>query len=304
MIAALCSAHAQSLDVPSWSATVKVVDDLGQPVDAAQITIGYYVAPPPGQTIATSSIKGETDTNGIFAASGRTGSTDLFFGANKDGYYNAHLDYELAELKRKDTAKWNPTITLLLKKIGAPVPLYAKHVQNGPPIFNKAVGYDLMTGDWVAPYGKGQTSDLIFTGKLDEKKKNDFDYTLTVGFPNRGDGIQDFTLSPLEKTSALRSPRQAPADGYRPEAVKIMSRHPGQGTKTDMNNPDQNYFFRVRTVLDERGNVKSALYGKIYGDFMQFRYYLNPTPDDRNIEFDPSRNLMRGLKSFEQVSEP
>lgn len=60
----------------------------------------------------------------------------------------------------------------------------------------------------------------------------------------------------------------------------------------------------MRTVLDEKGHVKSALYGKIYGDFMHFRYYLNPTSNSRNVEFDPEQNLMKGAKSFEQVTAP
>ena len=56
--------------------------------------------------------------------------------------------------------------------------------------------------------------------------------------------------------------------------------------------------------MDKDGNVKSALYGKIYGGFMQFRYYLNPTPNDRNVEFDPKQNLLQGLKPTEQVTAP
>jgi hypothetical protein len=76
------------------------------------------------------------------------------------------------------------------------------------------------------------------------------------------------------------------------------------------------YFIRVRTQLDEQGNVKSALYGKIPGNFrfyagtkapragMGFDYYLNPTPNDRNVEFDPKQNLLKGIKSFERVREP
>jgi hypothetical protein len=76
------------------------------------------------------------------------------------------------------------------------------------------------------------------------------------------------------------------------------------------------YFIRVRTVLGENGNVKSALYGKIRGDFrfyagtkapqagMGFDYYLNPTPNDRNLEFDPKRNLMTNLKPLEGVEAP
>jgi hypothetical protein len=86
-------------------------------------------------------------------------------------------------------------------------------------------------------------------------------------------------------------------------AVKTMSRHPGQGTKEDFDE-NRNYFFRVRTMLDDKGNVKSALYGKIYGDFMQFSYYLNPTPNSRNVEFDPKQNLMKNLKPLEGVEAP
>ena len=33
---------------------------------------------------------------------------------------------------------------------------------------------------------------------------------------------------------------------------------------------------------------------------MHFRYYLNPTPNDRNVEFDPSKNLLPS----ERVSQP
>jgi hypothetical protein len=60
----------------------------------------------------------------------------------------------------------------------------------------------------------------------------------------------------------------------------------------------------VRTAVDDRGKIVSTHYGKIYGDFMQFTYYLNPTPNDQNIEFDLKQNLLHGLQSFEQVPQP
>ncbi len=55
----------------------------------------------------------------------------------------------------------------------------------------------------------------------------------------------------------------------------------------------------------------SALYGKMKGGFyispdasnhgfIEFTYYLNPTPLDRNMEWDPKRNLFTGL-SFEET---
>jgi hypothetical protein len=50
--------------------------------------------------------------------------------------------------------------------------------------------------------------------------------------------------------------------------------------------------------------AERAHYGKIYGDFMNFTYYLNPTPNDRNVEFDPKRNLFTNLKDDERVTMP
>jgi hypothetical protein len=85
--------------------------------------------------------------------------------------------------------------------------------------------------------------------------------------------------------------------------VKTQSQRPSEPAKYGI---DENlgFFFRVRTVLDEHGNVKNARYGKIYGDFMDFGYFLNPEPNSRNVEFDPKHNLPGGLKSTEQADAP
>jgi hypothetical protein len=136
-----------------------------------------------------------------------------------------------------------------------------------------------MAGDWVAPYGKGVNTDFLFTENHADVKSG---YTLTVSFPHPGDGIQRFSRDWSLGVSGLQSSHEAPIDGYQPKYEQ-----------TQMPDPNQIYYFRVQTVLDENGNVKSTLYGKIYGDFMQFSYYLNPTPNDRNIEFDPKQNLFK-----------
>jgi hypothetical protein len=281
-----------------WKVTLKVIDENGGSVAGANAGVGFYT------NSAPTSIDGTTDANGIFAAthSARTDLAQLGFYVDKAGYYSTRQGYLLEP--PYDPAKWDTTQTLLLKKVGKPIAMYARRVEQGPPVFNEAVGYDLMVGDWVAPNGKGVSTDIIFTGKLDKKDRNDFDYKLTVSFPKADDGIQEFTVPEAEKGSGLRSPHEAPTDGYGTGVVKTMSHHPGQGAKDDMNDPNRNYFFRVRTVKDHEGNIVSAHYGKIYGDFMQFSYYLNPTPNDRNIEFDPQQNLLGGLQSFETVSAP
>ncbi len=280
-----------------WNATLKAIDETGNPVAGAKIQIGY--------DMSTNVIVGLTDTNGIFTASHTGHSVDLSFYAEKPGYYPFRVQYHMGF--NYTPAKWNPTQIILLNRKINPVPMYAKHVEGGPPVFNKPVGYDLMVGDWVGTFGKGINADIVFTGELNQKAKNDFDYKLTISFPNQADGIQEFSASVYylgSKGSELRSSEEAPANDYQSQVIRTMSRHPDTGTKEDINNPDRNYYFRVRTKVDDRGNIASAHYGKIYGDFMTFSYYFNPTPNDRNVEFDPKQNLMTNLKPGEGVSEP
>jgi hypothetical protein len=37
---------------------------------------------------------------------------------------------------------------------------------------------------------------------------------------------------------------------------------------------------------------------------VDFYYYLNPTPNDRNMEFDMKRNLFKKQSFFEKVKRP
>lgn len=287
----LSYAYAQTTNTV-WNATVTVLNEVGQPMAGAYVEIGYYIKPPSGQSEAGENIHGLTDSNGIFTASHEnTGSIDLGFRASKAGYHNTVKEHEFATFRDSDPQKWNPTTTLQLKKVGKPIAMYAKQITSlKVPEFNKAIAYDLMIGDWVGSYGKGINTDLFITEKHTTPQSG---YILSVSFPNHGDGIQEFTLSEWEKGSDLRSPHEAPVDGYQPELAQ-----------TETTNPKRNFYFRVRTKLDESGNVVSARYGKIYGDLAQFTYYFNPTLNDRNVEFDPKQNLLGGLQSFEQVTAP
>jgi hypothetical protein len=72
------------------------------------------------------------------------------------------------------------------------------------------------------------------------------------------------------------------------------------------------YQFRIRSKYDEKGDLKEAYYGKIYGDFeiegddkkgltrISFLYYLNPNPLDRNLEWDMKNNLCPNPGSLSQ----
>jgi hypothetical protein len=295
---ALGSVFAQTNTPPhQWNVTLKIVDENGNPVSGANTRVGYFVNSQPA------SFAGLTDTNGIFTASHSAVSdfNELGFEANKSGFYATRMECML--YPPYDPVKWDITQTLALKKVGKPIAMYAKWVNENPPILNQSIGYDLMVGDWVSVGHKGINADIIFKKKAYRKSGTDYEYKLEIVFPKVGDGIQIYTISESEAGSSLRSPHQAPVDGYRQTLSKERSAHPGQPSKND-DDPNRIYLFRVRTALDHQGNVVSAYYGKIYGDFMQFTYYLNPTSNDQNIEFDPKQNLLGELRPFEQVTAP
>jgi hypothetical protein len=226
---------------------------------------------------------------------------DISFEVKKDGYYSILQTVYLQS--PYDPAKWNIDKTLVLKKIGKPIAMYARLVDENPPTLGQPIGYDLMAGDWVCAGHKGVNADIIFQKWAYRKSGADYEYKVKVTFPKAGDGIQIYTIPDSENGSGLRSSHEAPLDGYLSELNKERSAHPGQPAKND-DDPNRIYLFRVRTVKDHEGNIVSAHYGKIYGDFMQFSYYLNPTPNDRNIEFDPKQNLLGGLSALEQVRVP
>ena len=297
MIAGCVQAQPTNIPTPEWKVTLKVVDDTGNPVAGAKATI-----------ISTNQIKGLTDTNGIFVASHRDKSFALAFDVKKAGYYSFWQRYEMGWANEYNYAKWNPTVKIILRKIGNPIPMYAKAQEMKFPKLDEPVGFDLMAGDWVTPYGKGFHTDLLF--KAHREIKNDREYTakLTVTFPSKGDGIIVALTEPTDG-SEFKTARIAAETGYQPDLVSDYSNIAKPA-------PVFGYFIRVRTELSENGNVKSALYGKIAGNFrfyagtiaptsgMGFTYYLNPTPNDRNVEFNPKQNMIKDLKPIQEINEP
>lgn len=291
-----------------WTVNLKVVDENGQPVVGAKASISYFGKPLPGQVIADSRdliryITGLTDDNGKFTASHSDSSFTLGIDVQKNGYYSGHRGYDLTSSQ----ADRNPTITIVLKKLVNSIPMYARWVDSEPsafkktgrpPInFNTSIGYDLIVGDWVAPYGKGVDTNILFTEEFNKESITDFYYKLTVSFPNDSDGIQEYTMPEAEKGSGLRSPHIAPLAGYQSQLTKENYHHPGELGKPYDFNENRIYFIRV-TLPD------GPHFGKIYGDFMQFTYYLNPTPNNQNIEFDPKHNLIKSNRYDLKVAAP
>ena len=282
---------------PKAKITVRVVDEGGVPVTNASIGVGFNQG---GNAWIgehkSESIRGFSNSNGLFSAEARCMS-GIGIIVDKDGCYrsSARNDYPGTYQGKKRWEPWNPTNIVVLKELKNPTPMYVKSLNIGVPELNKALGFDLEKGDWVAPYGKGDFSDFVFYAELEQKNSDHFDYSLTLTFPNEKDGLQTFEGPTFHKGSKLKSNHEAPEDGYLPEWNQFRKRRPKIGETNNIDR-ERKYYFRVRTKLDEEGNIISALYGKIYGDFLQFTYYLNPTPNDRNVEFDPDKNLFGGRR--------
>ncbi len=181
--------------------------------------------------------------------------------------------------------------------------------------------YDLLKNDWLPPFGEGSVTDIVFSCKRTVLGTKVFRSPRTVKtnalyrcevdvrFAGEGNGIVEI-MPP--KRAGIKI-RVAPETGYLSKTIcwggwMPCGRYidgeylPGEEYRCSA---DKNrcYAFRIRSRLDAQGQITHALHGKIYGDFdlgnqpqdhirmVSFFYYLNPTPNDRNLEWDMKHNL-------------
>jgi len=302
--------------------TVRVHDEAGAVVTNAVVHVGVTVPMKPGWGWGGGKEEkwdGRTDTNGVCVVQVNCYG-DAGLSVSKAGYYGSSgYKVMFTNLAFGKWEPWNPSIEVLLRSKGTPIPMYVRQVHSTKiPVVGETVGFDLMQGDWIAPNRRGEVSDFliklsakpeqIITTRYGSQKL--FDFTFNLRFSNDGDGIVLLPVVKRRGGSTLQMDRQAPVSGYETSLVKRIYQSINQPPYSDVQE-GQNYFFRVRTKKDDKGKIISALYGKIQGDFsdfdygkLTFTYYLNPTPNDRNVEFDPNQNLFMNLSSLEEVRAP
>lgn len=291
---------------------MRVVDDEARPVPEAHAGISFVMY----RQGTDVEYDGITDKNGFFGANG-TAKHSVYLEANKLGHYEARVD-RLPKDKDLD-------LTVVIPRIIQPIPLYARRADAVIPIQNEWLGYDFEVGDWIAPIGAGKVIDIRFKfrnefkGYLDafrnladeiafskrafaarkeewteEKFKflaGKWDGELEISFPSAKEGLVEELR--FLKYSRLKLPHQAPLEGYGPTWRYTDNSYSPPTTREQVG-----FFLRTRVKLDAQGNIISAHYTKIMGDIrlaaqgsLHFTYYFNPTANDRNLEFDPSKNL-------------
>ena len=298
-----------------FKVTVRVLDEDGNPIAGKCVTCSTTEALAPGFGWGGGKevkISGTTDIHGICEL--RHGSPDGFaaIGISSDAVHYGHsMGLRFTESSLLHWLPWNPTLEITLSKKRDPVPLFVRSIKTVFPVEGESAGFDLLKADWVAPFGQGEESDFVFS-----KVEDAGGIQYLVGFSRNEDGyfIEKIPEYPAwvwrPGTKVLL---EAPLDGYQHIALMATNESIRYSGDSPCFQPNiHGTYFRIRTTIDENGQVKKALYGKLYRGFnvthmwygpeMEFLYYLNPTPNDRNLEFDPKRNLAAPpeLKSWQR----
>jgi len=309
--------------------TLKVNDDTGRVMVGAHAEIMF-------RSITNKEItqKGPTDERGEFRASTEQ-TIETKLRASMPGHYRALVrdsDYY-------DMPIGKATVPVVLPRVLQPTALHALRASLNLPVQDQWLGYDLQAADFVPPHGKGKTADIRFKYRSEflgyrsdgknlararelslisaerrgegfseeafKKSAGHWSGDLEVSFPSEKEGI----IIETERYwfyGQLRLPHLAPETGYAPSQRYEMT---NQGPRPEPRRVG--YFLRTRVKLDADGDIISANYAKIYDDIrfdargtVSFWYYFNPTPNDRNLEFDPARNLFPQSMNGANVANP
>lgn len=303
--------------------TFKVIDETQAPIAGVKTAVEISDGNSPRGAIR---VEGVTNDLGQITVESR-GETSVKIWAMSPGYYPSEKTYswKIDDAESHDKAiknglqPWNPTVPITLKKVGDRVPMFVfpnecpSSIIGVPPAVATDLLYDLMAGDWVAPFGIGKVGDIEmrFLGAYEAEGRHWGKYWMR--FPNEGDGLVPLPSKNEPTDSILRFPRLAPEDDY--ESVVFHKEY-----SVNDSNPvadyremaederDQQallgYVLRIRCKRDKQGQISSCYYGKITspinyirtGRFsnkpeVSFSYYLNANPNDRRIEFDQETNL-------------
>jgi len=313
--ALLCLAAAKvindELAMPIAKVTLRVIDEDSHPVAGAKVRFGFT-----GKYDVKEIVYGEglTNADGIYTGEGPT-TSQLGADITRDGYYLSGAAMpKFTDIVDGRWQPWNASTETVLRRILRPIAMCAKRTWVTVPEVDKLCGYDLEVGDWISPYGHGNTADLVMKLKREYKNRETYDESLQISFSNSADGIQEAKLPTQWRGSQFNWPRYAPDSEYQPTLFVRVSRETRNAPTERSANQGKPYYFRVRTFVRD-GRIISALYGKMTEGFslaplasktcdVQLNYYLNPTPLDRNMEFDLKRNLLTGLKYDEQPRDP
>ena len=296
----------------------RVVDDEGAPITNT-VVHGTWQNDYPRKTWKENFV---TDDKGVFVAKGKVGGR---FSCHiwKDGYYsscagvNFHWREGISPLVKD--GKWQPygeEKTIILKRKKNPIDLKWHTWGIGgynAPATNEWIGLDFEKGQWCAPYGAGEHKDVLvrFSGVViddftwDTKTEVSFTNVPYAGYYEMSKDV----YSEMKSCYAASTNNAS----YIDRTMTFVS-HGARGISPNSQTTDKlaeykYVVFRTRCVVDDKGKLVSAHYGKLMGEFnggfmaLGFRcaygdqcgIFFNPTPNDHNLEDMETINRLKLL---------
>jgi hypothetical protein len=187
--------------------TIKVIGEDQLPIPEARLKIKAFEISEKFEAVIHDV---KTDNEGRYTYENRV-SQDIVVAIEKLNYYRRGAGQNFIGIENGQWIPFGKETVVTLAKIINPVPMYAvNHWEAELPQASSA-GFDLEKHDWVAPYGKGLTPDMVFSLEKSGNEKNG-EAKLKMVFANQGDGI-----IPINELPPSRLLREGPAQGYLPE---------------------------------------------------------------------------------------
>lgn len=278
---------------------------------APLVNLNVYVHNESGDPIEGALVQGfffqDQVIDNTFAAS-HHGITNKEGMAELSGHEEIYVDLEVTKkgsYKSKKRVNVRPgrsrEIDILLRDIRKPIAMYARKIKLQIPERSREYGFDFLKGDLVAPGHNGSHADMRIQFDRNLIDENYSSQMMNIRFENPTDGITEMLLNEEWASSEFKSAYIAPAEGYVNKITIENDRSSSGYRKKNMNTP---FYIRIRSSADKDGEINDAYYCKVWPGFkllgvrlkrplLEMTYYCNPTNNDRNIEFDPGKNLFK-----------
>lgn len=307
---ACCSSAVGALFQRDSIARFKVMDFDSNPISNANVCITTMKKWTPGDNFGTTidmDVQGKTDTNGEASIVFLCKSMNFSYSVGADGYYGTGGGIGFARAGSGFTlhqTQFETNLVVRLKPIVNPKPMYVHASykdarRHFPDNANFGVwGFDIKTGDWIEPYGKGEIADFFVEYSYEHFRKDRVVDCALVFTNNVQDG---FYMAKCTGTR-FRSDYAANTNAVYMKRLDFDSwgkKYKGNYA-TDLLDDNEYIVLRTRTKCDEGGRIVSAHYAKIYGPicfnggFAHNGSYFNPNENDPNLEADTTINLMPG----------
>lgn len=287
---------------------VNVRDEEGKPVTNAVVNVktlkrlvGVNANPGDYRMIVA-----RADTNGVVTVKFDAVASDSTYWLSADGYYSppyhdVHYKMKKDHLFYIEFAEHEKEESIILRKIKNPIPMYRYRINGAKylPGENGDYGFDMKAGDWVAPLGKGEVADFYIRKNYDEKARSTKSALFFKGKGNGAYKMKAFVDSEF-RSCYVADTNAVFGTLFRYEYWTHDHVNPKDGShRTEVCDVDADecLILRTRCRFDERGNLVSCHYSKIYGKIEIFGWLnfmssaFNPAPNDANLEFDARRNL-------------